>query len=131
MTNLLSLTRVCALTLLMVSFWGGSEFRAQQATSPQQILQKASDYLKSSKNLDLVANIEFEFLLSPSLLAQYSGEFKVKMSRPNRLFVAYHDNRERKLLWLEGKDVTYLDVMTGMYARVAGQKTVESTVFDS
>jgi hypothetical protein len=98
--------------------------------SPHEILQKATTYLKTSQNLELEAEIEFDILLSPTLLAQYDGELKVLMSRPNRLFVAYRDGFESKKLWFDGNNVTYLDVLTGLYAKVPGKETIEETVFE-
>lgn len=93
-------------------------------------MKKAGDYIKSSKHLALKADIEFDVLLSPTLLAQHHGQLEVKISRPNRFFVAYADNRESKKFWFDGETVTYLDIRTSHYAKVPGQKSIEDTTFE-
>lgn len=122
---------VSAPILCLILFMGiNDNVRAQEEVAPRILLQKATDFLKFSKNLDLEVDIDFDLLLSPSLVAQYSGKLKVKMSRPNRLFVGYEDSRESKILWLDGQNVTYVDVLTGHFAKVPGKKTVEESTFD-
>ncbi len=97
---------------------------------PREILRQAAEYLRSSQNLDVAAEIDFDVLLNPTLVAQYSGELKVKMSRPNKLSVDYRDHSQSKKLWFDGKNLTYLDVLTGHFAREPGKVTVEETVFE-
>jgi hypothetical protein len=98
--------------------------------SAQDILKQAADYLKSSQNLEIEADIEFDVLLTPTLVAQYSGELEVKLSRPDGLFVAYRDHSQSRKLWFDGKELTYLDVLTGHFALEPGKATVEETVFE-
>ena len=60
----------------------------------QDIVRKASDYLKSAQHLDVDADIEFDLVLSSSLVAQYHGQLTVRMSRSDKLFLAYEDSME-------------------------------------
>ena len=121
------------ITALAYGFVNSIDLRAQSSApnvSPQAILKQAADYLRSSRNLEIVAEIEFDVLLNPALVAQYSGELDVKMSRPDRLFVGYRDHSVSKKLWFDGKQLTYLDALTGHFARQPGKQTIEETVFE-
>jgi hypothetical protein len=100
------------------------------SVSPREILQQAVDYLKSSPNLEVVAEIEYEVLLGPALVAQRSGKLTVQIGRPDRLFVAYRDHSESKKLWFDGKNATCLDVLTSHFAKEPGKEMIEATVFE-
>jgi len=132
MRNYLNLSVV----LIIFAAWniGNSiDLHAQSSkptSSPHELLMQAADHLKSSPNLDIQAEIEFDVLLTPALVVQYSGGLDFKLRRPDGLFVAYRDRSQSKKLWFDGKELTYLDVLTSHFAREPGKTTVEETVFE-
>ena len=96
--------------------------------SPHELLRKAADYLYSAKNLNIEAQVEYDNFLTPSLLVQYGGKLHIQMSRPDRLFVDFQDKLASRKIWIDGKNVTYLDVATKHYSQEPSKKTVGMTL---
>jgi hypothetical protein len=96
--------------------------------SPHELLRKAAAYLNSAANLEIEAQVEYDHFLTPSLLVAYTGKLHVKMSRPDRLFVGFQDRLVNRRLWIDGGDVTYLDVVTKHYSKEHGKKTIAETL---
>lgn len=98
-----------------------------EAESPRQIVKRASDFIANAQNLTINADIEFDAKLSPTLVTQYAGKLVANLSRPGKLFIDYEDGRESVKIWIDGAEVTYLDTLTGHFAKLEGAETVEAT----
>ncbi len=121
--------RVIAAAVLGALLAASGSLSAQDVNpSPHELLRKAATYLNSAANLEIEAQVEYDHFLTPSLLVAYTGKLHVKMSRPDRLFVDFQDRLVNRRLWIDGEDVTYLDVVTKHYSQERGKKTITETL---
>jgi len=100
------------------------------STPPHELLRRAAVNMRTTKNLDLEAEIDYEVQVNEHLLAQYSGTMQLKMSRPDKLYVAYQDDFDDTKLWINGSNVTYLHETMGLYSQEPAKPGIDETVDD-
>jgi len=111
-----ALSGLAAILLVAGPLAARSQDAPSAEPSPEQLLRKMSDALKSAKNFRFHAEINFDDVLISGQKIQYAGAVDVTVRRPNGIYVDYRDDVSAKRFWYDGKTGTLLDLAQARYS---------------
>lgn len=135
-------TTVLALALAVLAFAPAASTqapaaRAQDAARPvkpkiepraERILKIADDFLQSAPRIRFNAFVTQDEVLPSGQKIQYSARMTLVMKRPNKVFVSFHGDKDRKMLWSDGTRITLYDPQARAYAHLPVPREIDDAV---
>jgi hypothetical protein len=133
------LTVICTVFLLCLSASHGiisadETLHAETEEKPvidsrtDKLLRAMGDYLKSSEQFSLHANVTFDDLASSGQKIQYASSSDIAVHRPDRVYAEKQSDLGGKRFWYDGKNMTQMDTGLGVYATVPVPADIDSAM---
>jgi len=119
---------IASLTATMIPSMALSQKAPDIDSKAKSLLEQSNNYLKKQPFYSFQADISFDDVLPPAFKIQYHAISKVKVRRPNGVFVEYVGDRRTANFYYDGNTLTLWDKIKNVYGVVPTPSTIDATI---